>query len=60
MATALPRTDADQALATAQEPGMGVKFLFRDDAARKEFEDLVERMMQESLGPAATKALLHK
>jgi hypothetical protein len=39
---------------------MGVKFIFNDDAARREFEELVEKMMEESLGPETTKALLHR
>ncbi len=43
-----------------EEPGMGLKFIFDDDAARREFEELVEKMMEESLGPETTKALLHR
>ena len=43
-----------------EEPGMGVKFVFKDDAARHEFEELVEKMMSESLGPETTKALLRR
>ena len=43
-----------------EEPGMGVKFVFKDDAARREFEELVEKMMEDSLGPETTKALLHR
>ena len=42
------------------EPGMGVKFVFEADGARREFEELVEKMMEESLGPETTKALLHR
>ena len=44
----------------SEEPGMGVKFVFKDDAARHEFEELVEKMMSESLGPETTKALLRR
>lgn len=43
-----------------EEPGMGVKFVFRDAAAQREFEELVERLMEESLGPEAAKALLRR
>ena len=39
---------------------MGVKFVFKDDAAQREFEELVERMMSDSLGPETTKALLRR
>ena len=44
----------------SKEPGMGVKFVFKDEAAQREFEELVEKMMEESLGPETTKALLHR
>jgi type IV pilus assembly protein PilZ len=46
------------AQARGEDAGMGVKFLFRDAAAQREFEELVERMMEESLGPDAARALL--
>ncbi len=49
-----------EAEASGAEPGMGVKFVFKDAAAQREFEELVERMMAESLGPDAAAALLHK
>ncbi len=48
---------------TAEEggdPGMGIRFVFRDAAAQRELEDLVERMMAESLGPEITKGLLSR
>jgi type IV pilus assembly protein PilZ len=41
-----------------EEAGMGIRFMFKDAAARREFEELVERMMAESLGPEAARALL--
>ena len=41
-----------------EDPGMGIRFLFKDAAAQKEFADLVEKMMEDSLGPEATRALL--
>jgi type IV pilus assembly protein PilZ len=49
---------AEAAQARGEDAGMGVKFIFRDDAAKREFEELVERMMKESLGPEAARALL--
>jgi type IV pilus assembly protein PilZ len=48
------------AQARNEDPGMGVKFVFRDAAAQREFEELVERMMEESLGPEAARALLRR
>lgn len=52
--------DPDAAAARNEDPGMGVRFLFKDAAAQKEFEDLVEKLMEDSLGPEAVKALLHR
>ena len=43
-----------------EDPGMGVRFVFRDAAAQKEFADLVEKMMADSLGPETTRALLNR
>ena len=40
------------------EPGMGIRFLFADEAARHDFERLVERLMEESLGPQTARGLL--
>jgi type IV pilus assembly protein PilZ len=50
----------EEAQARNEDPGMAVKFVFRDPAAQREFEDLVERMMADSLGPEAARALLHR
>jgi type IV pilus assembly protein PilZ len=50
----------EEAQARNEDPGMGVKFVFRDAAAQREFEELVERMMEESLGPDAARALLRR
>lgn len=50
----------DAAAARNEDPGMGIRFLFKDEAAQKEFAELVERMMEDSLGPEATRALLHR
>ncbi len=53
------RTVAPEAAqARGEEAGMGVKFVFRDAGAQKEFADLVEKMMEESLGPEVARALL--
>lgn len=43
-----------------EDAGMGVKFVFKDAAGQREFEELVERLMAESLGSEAARALLHK
>jgi type IV pilus assembly protein PilZ len=40
------------------DPGMGIRFVFADETARRDFERLVERMMEESLGVAAARGLL--
>src|SRR3954462_2577269 len=44
---------ADAARARREDPGMGVRFVFKDAGAQREFEELVEKMMSESLGPDA-------
>jgi len=41
-----------------EEPGMGIRFIFEDERARMEFEDLVERMLVDSLGLEAAHAML--
>jgi type IV pilus assembly protein PilZ len=51
---------AEDAEKRKEEPGFGVKFVFKDDDSRREFEQLVEKMMEESLGPETTKALLNR
>jgi len=42
------------------EPGMGIRFIYADDAQRTEFESIVEKLMVESLGPELTQKLLDK
>ena len=42
------------------EPGMGVRFVFADEAARRKFERAVERLMEESLGREVTRQLLRR
>ena len=44
--------------AAGEEPGMGIRFLFDSNRQRGEFESLVERMMEESLGAHVTRGLL--
>lgn len=49
---------AEAADARGEEAGMGIRFLFTDATAQREFEDLVERMMEESLGYEVAQGLL--
>jgi type IV pilus assembly protein PilZ len=51
---------AEQARQSGAEPGMGVRFVFADDAGRRRFERVVERMMEESLGPTIARRLLRR
>jgi type IV pilus assembly protein PilZ len=44
----------------AEQAGMGVRFVFKDAAAQREFEELVEHLMEESLGVETARALLHR
>ena len=50
----------DAARAGGEDPGMGIKFVFASDAARRELEALVERIMEESLGPEVAQGLLRR
>jgi type IV pilus assembly protein PilZ len=43
---------------TLTEPGMGIRFVWEDAGLRTEFEELVEKLMRESLGPDVARALL--
>jgi type IV pilus assembly protein PilZ len=40
------------------DAGMGIRFVFADETARRGFEQQVERMMEESLGAEAARGLL--
>jgi type IV pilus assembly protein PilZ len=51
------RTAADAAAGHA-DPGMGVKFVFPDAVAEKEFGALIERLMEDSLGRDVARGLL--
>lgn len=46
--------------AEGEEAGMGIRFVYVDDAQRFAFEDVVERLMSESLGRELTLRLLDK
>ena len=39
---------------------MGIRFVFADEASRREFERVVERMMEESLGAEVARRLLRR
>lgn len=40
--------------------GMGIRFIFKDQGERKDFEDEVEELMVAALGPHLYEKLLHK
>ena len=46
--------------AEAEEPGMGIRFIYSGDGQRVEFERVVERLMADSLGSDLTEKLLNK
>jgi type IV pilus assembly protein PilZ len=46
--------------AEAEEPGMGIRFIYADDGQRATFEQLVESLMEGSLGENLTSKLLRK
>ena len=48
----------EDAAAEGQDPGMGIRFVFRSSEQRKQFETLVEELMEESLGSYVTRGLL--
>lgn len=43
-----------------EDPGMGIRFIYADDSQRTSFEAIVEKLMEESLGPELTQKLLNK
>ena len=49
---------AEEAAKINDEPGMGIRFVFEKEGDRERFEELVERMMVESLGKDVTNRLL--
>ena len=42
------------------DKGMGIKFIYTDDAQRRTFEDVVELMLKGALGDVVSKRLLDK
>jgi type IV pilus assembly protein PilZ len=48
------------AAAVGDDAGMGIRFVWDADARRADFESVVERLMQDSLGPLVAQKLLHK
>jgi len=50
----------EEAERRSADAGMGIRFVFADEAARRDFEKLVERMMEESLGPEVARGLLRR
>lgn len=46
--------------ADADEPGMGIRFIYSSEAQRVEFETVVEGLMSDSLGGELTEKLLNK
>ncbi|ATB46881.1 motility regulator PlpA [Corallococcus macrosporus] len=46
--------------ADAEEPGMGIRFIYSSEAQRVEFETVVEGLMSDSLGGELTEKLLNK
>jgi type IV pilus assembly protein PilZ len=45
------RGEVVHALTGGEEPGMGIRFVWSDEAERLEFERAVEALMAQSLGP---------
>jgi type IV pilus assembly protein PilZ len=46
--------------AEGPQPGMGIRFVFADDAERRDLESVVEKLMIEHLGPVLYKKLLER
>lgn len=44
----------------AEEPGMGIRFIYANDGQRTDFESVVEKLMSDSLGGELTGRLLNK
>jgi type IV pilus assembly protein PilZ len=44
----------------SEQAGMGIRFVWSDEARRAEFESLVEGLMADSLGPLVAQRLLGK
>ena len=48
------------ARADGEEPGMGIRFIYRDDEQRRDFDAMVETLILENLGPVIFEKLLGK
>jgi type IV pilus assembly protein PilZ len=48
------------AAVAGEQAGMGIRFVWSDEARRAEFETLVEGLMADSLGPLVAQRLLHR
>jgi type IV pilus assembly protein PilZ len=48
------------ARARNEDPGMGVRFVFESEEAGKDFERLIEKMMEDALGPEVARRLLDR
>ena len=44
----------------AEEPGMGIRFIYTDEAQRDSFENVVQGLMNDSLGEVLASRLLRK
>jgi type IV pilus assembly protein PilZ len=53
-----PEADANEK--AGKPPGMGIRFLFKDDSERDAIHDFVERLMAEALGEHISQKLLAK
>jgi type IV pilus assembly protein PilZ len=53
-------TEAESQRPDVGDKGMGIKFIYVDDAQRRMFEDLVEAMLKGALGDVVSKRLLDK
>ncbi len=45
---------------SGDEPGMGIRFVWGEDRERTDFEETVEQLMSDSLGPLVAHKLLRK
>jgi type IV pilus assembly protein PilZ len=52
------RGEVVHAASTGGDPGMGIRFVWADELERIEFEQVVERLMEQSLGALVTRRLL--
>ena len=53
-------TEGESQRPDVAEKGMGIKFIYQDDAQRRLFEDVVEQMLKKSLGDVVSRRLLEK